>query len=265
MKFNELYLLVENNVIKQQFFKPVQKILDKYLDNRKVEPIIRQWFHTQWLNWVFSAKSGVVFIDNPFTEGIYCNFISLKFGVSNDIINDMYDIIDYMNQLSDINLKKYSKKTYPEVIQDIIKWKKTINNKIGKFEINFLKEGKDFETFIIEPNGFKWVILKSQAAFIFEGNAMGHCLALIGTESQPDSEKKDSMVVYSLYDKKNLPHITIGSDNVRQEIWEIRGKQDAMPKDIYKPYIINLIKVLNYSIEPILQDYHNQQKFNLYT
>jgi hypothetical protein len=84
---------------------------------------------------------------------------------------------------------------------------------------------------------------------------MGHC---VGDEKQchVDGVRSGEVKVYSLRDPGNKPHATIELTGDGSEILEIKGKQNAVPVDKYKPYIREWIESIGLQ-DSVESDYLN--------
>jgi len=97
-----------------------------------------------------------------------------------------------------------------------------------------IKSGKFIKqnTILKFNDGFYWLNLGSCESAA-EGDEMQHC----GFDERGD--------LISLRDKSNKPHVTLTYDDHRNEIFDMRGKQNKFPKQKYYSHIRALISHLN--------------------
>jgi len=96
----------------------------------------------------------------------------------------------------------------------------------------------------LDENGNKieklsgWTIqqLHSENDFTVEGNKMDHCVG-----SYCGDYKRGNVLIFSLRDPSNEPHVTVETDGTGQEIEQIQGKSNSIPKPEYKAMIKNWI------------------------
>lgn len=83
-----------------------------------------------------------------------------------------------------------------------------------------------------------------------EGQAMGHCVS-----GYADKVRKGHTMIYSLRDPKDRPHVTVElilmarEDGSEWVINQIKGKQNAVPKDEYGRRVIEWIKSSGFRID----------------
>ena len=85
-------------------------------------------------------------------------------------------------------------------------------------------------------DGYKWVSIESQQGLKRESSLMQHC---VGEDPQYWNKVKDKKIlILSLRDKQNKPHITIEYNLKTKKIHQIQGKQDEPPIQKYiSPYL----------------------------
>jgi len=130
-------------------------------------------------------------------------------------------ILDYI-----YSTNKTFKIGYKTIKEKADKWNSKLQNqKIKDTE----KEGVDYEVVKKWRSGFKMVKLISKDSYNREGKTMSHC---VSSYYGKDDE------IYSLRDKKNMPHCTL-SKNSQQ----IKGKGNG---DIHPDYIKYVVEFLEY-------------------
>jgi hypothetical protein len=89
--------------------------------------------------------------------------------------------------------------------------------------------------------GFKIVRLTNEAALDLEGKLMQHCVG-----SYAEEVEDEDVVIYSLRDSSNRPHVTFEVDPDRKSVVQIKGKQNDTPAEKYRSAIVEF---LNYGIK----------------
>lgn len=84
------------------------------------------------------------------------------------------------------------------------------------------------------PDGYYWYLLEGQEECELEGELMQHC-----------GDVGRGMVMYSLRDSDDDPHVTMDFEKKRDMINQIRGKQNATPKKKYWKYIGPMVRELS--------------------
>ena len=92
------------------------------------------------------------------------------------------------------------------------------------------------------PDGYKWVLLTTQACLDHEGNVMGNC---VGGGAYDAGIAAGTMQIYSLRDRANDSHVTMAIQN--GAFREVKGKQNKVPIAKYRPYVIDLLNALHIS------------------
>ncbi|MGD9600072.1 MAG: hypothetical protein AB7P94_17285 [Steroidobacteraceae bacterium] len=144
-----------------------------------------------------------------------------------DVINketqsDIEHVIDFL--ISDKRPKSLKKVTYKQIKDKTKKWNDALIKK-G----NHIKESKtDTEIILDFKDGFKFVKLVGRNAYKREGFLMRHCVeSYFGKED----------VMYSLRDKKNMPHATIAKSSQ-----QIKGKGNGPIHPKYIHYVVEFLE-----------------------
>jgi hypothetical protein len=262
MRFSNLITLLEANLYNKNDFLTA---IDKLLKSKNVtKPEIINWFKKQYVNWYTSSTNDDERADNRRHKMVMRHMPApndpewakkpgiMKFiGFNTHHIDFLKHVIDYFEQLDDTELKKIYKQPYEIIINKVKEWDEYLASQMGK-EQEKLEEGKDVQTLMTFPDGYRFVKLLSKKAYDVEGKQMGHCAASY-------SDRTDS-ILYSLKDKKNESHATIQyllkqeepedgvynvdrDDNLtRKGITQIKGKENAAPIKKYWPYIRKFIE-----------------------
>jgi hypothetical protein len=82
---------------------------------------------------------------------------------------------------------------------------------------------------MVFPDGFFWMKLEPEECRA-EGDAMGHC----GSDDRGD--------LWSLRDKQGKPHVTMTYAPEKKTVFQIKGKQNAIPDKRYWDYILSFFK-----------------------
>ena len=106
------------------------------------------------------------------------------------------------------------------------KWVEMLNRNVARIDE---EEDVDFKTVLDFEDGFRFVQLLSQKAYVREGNLMSHCVA---------SYYGRPVEIYSLRDSFNKPHCTMEKD------MQIKGKGNG---DISPKYIRYVVEFLEYT------------------
>jgi hypothetical protein len=144
--------------------------------------------------------------------------------------DEMNHIIDYLN--SEDCPKKFHAMTWDVLKQKIEKWDQWLRNRAER------GDDPNNVAFLIElKNGWKAVDLQSRKALSYEGGVMKHCVG-----SYADRVLSGQKKIISLRDKQDNSHITIEFDTREQQIVQIQGKNNLVPKDEYKKYLAEFIQ-----------------------
>ncbi len=259
MRFSDLLTLLEVNLYNKN---DLIDLIDAVLRWKNVtKPEIINWFKKQYVNWVISPVND----DAPVTDFRHYKKVKyytpklddpewarksdiVKFdGFSSQHGDYLAHVIDYFNQLDNTELKKIYKQPYEIIIKKVEEWDKYLASEMGKVQEK-LEEGKDVETLMTFPNGYRFVKLLSKKAYDVEGKQMGHCAG-----SYAESEVS---ILYSLKDEKGESHVTIeeriGNDEYDEEdedeysaenavVVQIKGKENKAPVKKYWPYVKEFI------------------------
>lgn len=162
---------------------------------------------------------------------------------------------------SSSNLNFYYNPLTETSLRLIIDWKKANPNiKLNDFSINqayIQAQIWHSETFKIEKEGAIPIILEQEKIFLKSGNMywvhiytledcqregklMGHCIGDKRT-GHPQLIECGGASAYSLRDKNNNPHLTIGINKKFKEISEFKGKSNHVPNKKYIPHVINFL------------------------
>lgn len=148
-------------------------------------------------------------------------------------------VIDFFKTKDDTYLNKLAKKTYDDIYnKEIPEWDKQLAADVGKQTNNNLKLDIDYKVIYTWKDGFKMVEYLTKAGCQFEGETVGHCAG--------GYEPGDLL---SLWDGKNMPHVTLEIKDTKRDIYQIKGKQNRAPIAKYTPYIIDFIKKFKLSVK----------------
>lgn len=92
-------------------------------------------------------------------------------------------------------------------------------------------------------NGYKWVSVFGESSLNREGEIMGHCVG-----SYYKEVVDGQVVIYSLRDSKNIPHVTIEVAPHEKTIDQIKGTANTQIKAKYKPYVLEF-----FSLQPFVR------------
>jgi hypothetical protein len=259
MRFSDVITLLEANLYNKN---DLIDLIDSVLRWKNVtKPEIINWFKKQYVNWVISPVND----DAPETDFRHYKKVKyytpklddpewarksdiVKFdGFSSQHGNYLAHVIDYFEQLDNTELKKIYKQPYEIIIKKVEEWDEFLASQMGKVQEK-LEEGKDIQTLMTFPNGYRFVKLLSKKAYDEEGKQMGHCAAGY-------AEIKTS-VLYSLKDEKGESHVTIeerigNNENDEEDedeysaenavVVQIKGKENKAPVKKYWPYVKEFI------------------------
>jgi len=240
--------------------------VNKLLYNKRVtKPEIKNWFLKQYVNWYLSStddnekshfSGDFTTIPHNYKEGE--PEWAKKPGIHDFIDFDYFHeenlkhMVDYFEQLDDVELKKIYKQPYEIVKRKVAEWDEYLKNQKA-LKGSDLAENVDYKTILPFRDGYKFIQLVSKKAYDVEGNQMGHCAA-----SYAD---RKSSTLFSLKDPKGISHVTIEyiDNNTKWNrkgdgIVQIKGKENAAPVKKYIPYIKAFIEKTGY---PVLQDGSN--------
>ncbi len=115
-----------------------------------------------------------------------------------------------------------------------------------------LNEG-DISIVMVFEDGYKIVQILNKIGAARESYLMQHCLAdggyddVLGVSGDYGSDSNQSynphdIVIYSLRDPENQPHVTMEVNKESKLIYQCKGKQNRTPVEKYLPYISDFIK-----------------------
>lgn len=233
MNFKQFFLKEANLASDIELLASLDSILkDKQVDEQSP---IRAWFKSQYLKWFKSNadddKKPTVPHEHKEGEPEWMSrpgIVDFK-GFDDGAIQKIGHMVDYFKTLSDNELKSLYKEPYAVITNKIQQWEKTLSKKMEKSKLSPLQEGTDFEVLTSSKDSsgqpLRWVKLLTKAAFEFEGDSMGHCVGGY-------NPAKKGLKIISLYDKDNLPHVTLEIQG--KKIKQIKGKQNAAPIEKYQ-------------------------------
>lgn len=253
--YESVYVVNEANIAADKPKELIKQALEPELEAKGIDPSspIAQWFNTKYVNWYTSDQDDNMKNLSPhkYVEGESPswakdrNDVSDFKGFSPNEQQRIRHIIDYFVDNRKDDLKAINNEKYDDVMKKIADLDQQRATARAKYEINDNVEGKDFVVLYATRDAkgrpVKWVDLKSAECKEFEGNAMGHCVG--GAQYR-------NTIIHSLYDSKNLPHVTLEFQG--KEIKQIKGKGNAAPADVYQPptyeYIRNLVDNEGYKV-----------------
>ena len=245
--YKSVYIVNEANFAVNNPKELIKQALEQELKAKGIDSAspISQWFNTKYVNWYTSDQDDNMKNLSPhkYVEGESPgwakdrNDVSDFTGFSPNEQQRIGHIIDYFVNDRKNDLKAINSEKYKDIIGKIEKIDQERKNARAKFEINDSIEGEDFivlyATRDAKGRPVKWVDVKSAQCKQFEGDAMGHCVG---------GAQYANKIIHSLYDSKNLPHVTLEFEG--KEIRQIKGKGNAAPADAYQPPTYEYIKDL---------------------
>jgi len=198
----------------------------------KIRILIKQKYPQEIIDFISSDKinyndkyTALLWIASEKKKSL--NRSNFKINFDNDYklsIDEFNFILDWSNSVKGINLTALS---FNEAYRLSQEWHNSIRKDFFK-EIAFLNEPLNPEQIEEEINGFYIVKLNAED-LDREGCLMKHC---IGQRFYQNRVRDDKLFVYSIRDKKNLPHVTISVKNSEEckLIIEFKGKEDKYPK-----------------------------------
>ena len=245
--YNKITLLSEANLSNEQDLMSAIDEVMQYKDMDKASPIYK-WFTTQFAKWYKSAEQDESKDVKPHTykqgepEWMSRENISDFTGFSNATRDAILHMVDYFNTLDERDLGKLEKVPYAEVTRQVREWDSKRNKTTGKKKDNPLKEDVDFKYLgktykSAEGEQLRVVQLLTQPAFKFEGDVMQHCV-------KDGGYKPTTHRIFSLYDSNNMPHVTLEVGLKKNEIKQIKGKQNREPVPNYQEATKQMIKDL---------------------
>ena len=129
------------------------------------------------------------------------------------------------------NKKKYKTIWLKTILEKVESWNKKLIEQASSKDNEI--EWEDYEVIKDFGDGFRFVRLISKACYAREWKLMSHCVS---------SYYWGSTKIYSLRDKKNLPHCTIEEDN------QIKGKWNWNINPKYVKYVVEFLEDLGMSV-----------------
>ena len=245
--YKSVYIVNEANFAVNNPKELIKQALEQELKAKGIDLAspISQWFNTKYVNWYTSDQDDNMKNLSPhkYVEGESPgwakdrNDVSDFTGFSPNEQQRIGHIIDYFVNDRKNDLKEINKEKYEDIVKKVAEQDQIQKNQRDKYEINDSIEGEDFivlyATRDAKGRPVKWVDVKSAQCKQFEGDAMGHCVG---------GAQYANKIIHSLYDSKNLPHVTLEFEG--KEIRQIKGKGNAAPADAYQPPTYEYIKDL---------------------
>jgi len=247
--YNRVTLLSEANLSNEQDLMSAIEEVMQYKDVDSNSPVYK-WFTTQFVKWYKSSEEDQSKDIKPHSykegepEWMSRENISDFTGFSSKTRDDILHMVDYFNTLDERDLDKLGKVPYAEAVRQVREWDNKRNKTTGKKKENPLTEDVDFKFMgktykSTEGEPLRFVQLITWPAFQFEGQVMQHCV-------KDGSYKPNTHRIFSLYDSKNMPHVTLEIGKNKNEIRQIKGKQNREPdlkyQDATKKWIKDLLE-----------------------
>jgi acetyltransferase-like isoleucine patch superfamily enzyme len=158
--------------------------------------------------------------------------------ITREFKDKIHHVVDYLRTLpGDI-----SRISVLDAISKSEEWTRQLIKKASSDE-----DSSDVKLIKKYPNGMFWVRLLTKQALEREGKLMGHCVG-----GYCDYVISEQIIIYSLRDTSNNPHVTIEQrENIIYQI-KGRGNKEVVPK--YHKYVIDFINSGNYDE---VRDTHN--------
>lgn len=170
--------------------------------------------------------------------------------------SDITSIIDWYRVGLNGNIRPFENLTFLELVKKSKDWHESLE--IGGGQINYNEENKIIRDYRENGFGFYWVDLETNDS-PEECERMGHC----GRTARNNT-------IYSLRESKklndkftmNISHLTaaIGEDD--GIIYQLKGPKNSKPKEIFFPYIVDLISNVDH-IRGFGLEYDNRNDFKL--
>lgn len=175
--------------------------------------------HIGDMSWVTRAKHDDLELFIPYDDS--CPFY-----------DELMHILDYLSSEEGRRVlpDNVSRMSYAEAVRRANEWISDDARPVGK-------DAGGYEVLRKYDNGYKWVKLLDKAACNYEGSAMGHCVG-----SYAERVTSAELIIYSLRDAHNEPHVTIESTRDGVTWRQIKGKANKPVVNKYIPYVIDAIE-----------------------
>lgn len=151
-------------------------------------------------------------------------FIKKEMKQENEI-SEWKNIINYLVYKDFKNLENFA--SYKLLKEKAKKWMNLLKQNDKTMDEEY---GKDIEIVLDFEDGFKFVKLLSENAYIREGKLMKHCLA--------SQFYRKNTEIFSLRDSSNLPHCTI------EKYDQIKGKRNGDVSPKYIDYVVRFLELI---------------------
>lgn len=172
--------------------------------------------------------------------------------------DNLTTIMDWVDNELNGNIEKYRNKTYDEIYNESVEWKKSLN--AGTSKINYEEKNKVIIDFRINGEGYYWINL-NKFKCTEEELRMGHCGESRGTLYSLRSTKK-----IGTNKTINKSHLNAGIKDGK--LLELKGKLNSKPKELYHPYILELLKYRDeygdYLIHEFGVEHDRSNDFNIF-
>jgi len=166
--------------------------------------------------------------DNEFGKYFVENQLAKHLKSNPEDQTEIEHILDYL-----YSTKKIFKLVgYKTIAEKAKKWSENLQKQASKKDKE--SEGKDYKVIKKWRDGFRIVKLISKSAYSLEGKRMSHCVSsYFGKEDE----------IYSLRDKKNLPHCTMSKSSQ-----QIKGKGNGKIDPKYIKYVVEFLEEIGIEV-----------------
>ena len=223
------------------YFNPdVEEYLKEMID-RAANANVAKWIKSNYRSWLTNKARLFKMRQLPKNSP---KWLVDKFGkedifeVSRPNLNNLSHVIDYLNTLT----HNVANMSVTEVFKQVDAWDEELKQK---------KNNKDGEIKVIKEysSGYKWVQLLNEPSLKYEGDNMGHCVGGYWTKVSSGNTN-----IYSLRDKKNIPHVTVEYSVPNKTIVQVRAKGNTKLPLKYDKLFLNFVNTSLKILPSNLQD-----------
>lgn len=203
---------------------------------------ILAWVTSTFRRWLMTdgpaTKIDVVSDDSPQwakDAAAKGELFQVDYDAAENVVRPVIDYFKYLEQQG----KRFSQINFEEADKQQREWHAELAKKAGSsatVEEDGTSVIKQFD------DGYTWVKVFGEASLNREGEIMGHCVG-----SYYKEVKEGTTGIYSLRDRKNIPHVTIELDTSSASIEQIKGKANETVIVKYRPYVLEFLKLQPYN------------------
>lgn len=234
----KIQVLLERNIVNQNEIKSLIKGLEQNATN----PNVKKWLNSSFRKYILNNHTDTKKYQAKDSDPDWMKSNDpLVVSFSPQFRSEAREVVDYLNTVTgSINMNYMQAKNAAQRAQE--QRMKEVEKELDKNETRHKSILAEPGTEVVKDygDGFKWVKLTSPEALKYESHIMKHC---VGDEEQGyiSGVKSKKLMILSLRDKKNIPHVTIEVIKPNT-VQQIKGKANSGVKPQYVKYVKDILK-----------------------